>query len=84
MSILTCRLEPYDGHPVCYLYEVMVADPFRHLGIGSHLMKAVEVMVRGLGQKLMMMEVVEVMVRGLGQKLMMMEVVEVMVMVIGL
>ena len=47
---LPLRLEPYDGHPCLYLYEVMVAAPFQRLGLGSRLMQLVEEMVRGGGK----------------------------------
>lgn len=44
-----CRFEQYEGQPVCYLYEVMVAQQYRRLGIGKHLLGLVEQMVGACG-----------------------------------
>ena len=42
---VSARLEPYDGRPCLYLYEVMVAPHFQRVGLGTHLMRLVEEMV---------------------------------------
>lgn len=44
-AFINYRLEPYDGQPCLYLYEVMVAEQYQRIGLGTHLMKLVEDMV---------------------------------------